>query len=153
MGYVAALVIVWVSAVVVGSLLGFFLLPGRVAIVLSSIRGDSRPWAAALLVAAMAFVGGACVSVGVRLTGFRIDYGLAAFAMGLGELLKIALAFVTISSTASDTTGVAAPGFGLLALPLGLVLGLLLPAYVIDAGTGRERPTGRPYEGVPFERQ
>ena len=155
-GLVTALVIVWLSTFVVGTLLDFFFLPGRVGIVLGSIRGDNRLWiTGAVLVPAMAFVGGACVRIGVRLMNFEISYAWAAFAMGVGELLKVALWVATFSSIASDPTGIAAPGFGMLVVPLGFVVGLLLPAYVVDAGTGREPagiPPGRPYQGIPSDR-
>jgi hypothetical protein len=156
-GFLTALVIVWLSTFVVGTMLALFLLPGNVGILLGAIRGDNgRVWAsAAVLVAAMAFVGGACVCFGVRLMNFEISYALAAFAMGIGELLKTALTFATISNISSDPTGIAGPGLGVLLLPLGIVVGLLLPAYLVDAGTGREPkgiPPGRVYQGMPSDR-
>ena len=84
--------------------------------------------------------------------GFDVSYGLAAFALGLGTLLTTAMTFATISTAANDPTAVAAPAFGVLFFPLGLVLGTLLPAFLIDASTMRQSapiPPGRPYSGMP----
>jgi hypothetical protein len=144
-GFVTAILIVLVSNFVAGALIDLFLAPGEI-VLLSSTRGDSRPWlAGALSVAAGILVGGACVSVGVRLMGHEISYGAAAFAMGVGELLSAALAIAAFSTPAR-----------VLVLPLGIVFGLLLPAHLIDEATAREprtAPPRRQYHGMPSDRQ
>ena len=156
-GFLTAFVIVWLSTVVVGTLLAFFFLPGAVGILLGTIRGDNGRVLAsgAVLVGATALAGGACVCIGVRLMNFEISYALAAFAMGIGAVLKTALAVATFGSITSDPTGFGGSGLAVLFFPLEIVVGLVLPAYLVDAGTSREPkgiPPGRVYHGMPSDR-
>src|SRR5881397_1603759 len=102
LGLLPAVVIVWASGFLINLVLGAFLFQTGAAFILAtgSLRhGDSRPWVAAgAFIGLKALVGGLGVTFGVRMLGFNVSYGLAAFALGLSALLTTALTFATIST-------------------------------------------------------
>ena len=157
LGLVRAIVIVWVSGFVFNLVVGAFFVQTGLAFTIAtgSLRhGDSRPWvAAALYIGMKALLGALVVTFAVRLMGFHVSYAVAALALAVGALLTTALTFATFSTVPNDPTGMATPGVGVLLFPLGIVLGTLLPAYLIDSSTMRESeaiPPGRPYSGTPL---
>jgi hypothetical protein len=149
LGLVRTIVILWISGAVVQALLTSVVLPHRIAWTIlggSLRRGEVDRWEAVVFVAVTALLGAAGVCVGVRIVGFRVGYGVAAFALALGTTLTTALALATLTSTRGDATGIAAPAFGVLLFPLQLLLGLVLPAYLVDTGAS---PSARPVSPEP----
>lgn len=101
--------------------------------------------AAAVVISITALVKAAGVSVGVHMAGFRISYVLAAFAVALGAVLTTAMAVVVASRTVGGgPEAIAGAGFSLALWPVGLALGVLLPAFLIDASASPQRQRDLP---------
>jgi hypothetical protein len=100
---------------------------------------DQRYGFAATLVAVNALLAAVGVTLGVGLFGFRVSYGMAVFALTAGGLLAVVVTRLLLVRSAGDPTGVALPALGSALWPLRLLLGLLLPAYIIN---GSASPAG-----------
>jgi hypothetical protein len=139
LGLLRAAVIVFVSGLIVAVLPMLFPMGSASW---WSTGGSSEPggiaWdTVAIALAVTLILEAIAVVVGVRMCGFRVGFVFTTFALGLSTALTVALAYVTTRGTADDSSGVAGPAFGVALLPIGLLIGVLLPAFLID---GAARP-------------
>jgi hypothetical protein len=152
LGIVRAAVIIFVSGTAVGVVAAAFLRPVVWSVIATTARNGDRLWENALLLVAInALLGAVGVYIGVRVVGFRIAYGSAAFALALGKGLATVLNLMTLTSHTArgiaDPTQIAQPALGVAFVPVQLLLGIFLPAYLIDSAASpmSERATEQPY--------
>jgi hypothetical protein len=134
LGLMRTAIIVWASGALAASLLAIFISPVAWALIAGSARHIDQQWGlAATLVVANALLTGVGVTFGARLFGFRLSYGSAVFALAVGGFLATAVTRFLFARTATDPTGIALPAIGPALWPLRVLLGILLPAYIINA--------------------
>jgi hypothetical protein len=150
LGLFRAAIIVWVSGVVASALLGILVSPVAWALVAGSARHIDQRWGlTAILVLVNALIAGAGVTFGVGIFGFRLSYGSAVFALAAGGFLAAVVTSFIYAQTAGDTTGLAIPALGPAIWPLRLLLGLLLPAFLINGSASPESLKPLPPEVPP----
>ena len=131
LGLTTAIVIIFVNGFAVGAVR---MLLAQSQIVSGAVLGDGSSWTRSLLFEApwvlLAAIG---ICVGVGISGYRIAYGAAVFALGVGTVSTTMLDFALTPKPAegSSIVGFAPAGYGILMFPLGLAFGLLLPAYIL----------------------
>ena len=154
LGLLRAVVIVWVSSAVVGVLLTHVFFQSAVGstIVLGAPTARHPFALLAAFEVTKAFVAAIAVCVGVRIVGFRVIYPIAAVALALPAILATAVAWAAFSKGSSDPTGIALSAYALLLVPLQILVGTFVPAYVIDAAAARtagSAPPDRPHYPTP----
>jgi len=154
LGLLRAIVIVWIGGAVTSALVGALLYRPLMVSILVGSQGHPHHLplinAAAFLVT-RGLLGAIAVTVGVQLVGFRVGYLTSAFALTLGGAISLAITFATISATTGDATHIAGPALGVAVWPLQLLLGLVLPAHLIDVNSSSGlAPPPRPYHGQPL---
>jgi hypothetical protein len=138
LGLMRTAVIVWASGVLASSLLAIFISPVAWALIAGSARHIDQQWGlAATLVVANALLAGVGVTFGARLFGFRLSYASAVVALAFGGVLATGITRFLFARTATDPTGIAIPALGPALMPLRVLLGILLPAYIINAIASR----------------
>jgi hypothetical protein len=135
LGLVRAVVIVWTSGAVVGTLLTLLFFQSRLgSTILTGTPSDGHPLRAlAWFSAVNALVEAGAVCVGVRIVGFRVRYAVASVALLGAAILLTAIDWTLVSGSAGDTTGIALSAYGVLLLPLRILIGTVAPACAIDA--------------------
>jgi hypothetical protein len=145
LGLLRAAIIVWVSGLVAGAFLSLFFSQMAWALLARSTRHFDHRWGlTAALVIADELVTGACVTFGVGLVGFRVSHSSAVVAVGFSGFLTAGFSTLLYSGTPADPTGIALPALGLGFWPVGILLGLVLPAYLIDAVASSQSPAPVP---------
>ena len=134
LGLMRTVIIVWASGALASSLLAIFISPVAWVLIAGSAQHLDHRWGlTATLVVANALLAGVGVAFGARLFGFRLSYGSAVFALAVGGVLAAGVASFLFARTATDPTGIALPALGPALWPLRVLLGILLPAYIINA--------------------
>jgi len=138
LGVLRAVVILWVSGTVTSFVLGAFATP--IAYSLSGVSGgyvEHRWGIVAAIVVADALIGAVGVTVGVGFFGFRISYEAAFFALLVGGALTMAFTIFFVQAqlhtNTSDPRSIAIPALGLATWPLQLLVGTLLPAFLVNS--------------------
>lgn len=155
LGVFRAALIVWVSGAFVSAALGAFvsslawtLLSG------SRVNGDHRWGLFAAIVAAHALLGAVGVTFGVGFFGFRISYASAVFALLLGGAIGMVITYFVVKAQTHTQTGdpraIAIPAFGLATWPLQLLVGTLLPAFLVNAAASPSASLSAPPEVPPY---
>ena len=153
LGLVRAIVILWVSGAVASVLVGMFVSP-----VGWSVLGGSNRFADAgvivAVVALQALVGAVGVTIGVEFCGFRISYASAVVAVLVGGVLGMAFtvffAEVQPHAPTTDPRAELIPALGALTWPLQLVVGTLLPAFLVNAAARPPASCSAPPEIPPY---
>ena len=154
LGLFRAAIIVWVSGLVVSALLGGFVSPLAWSLVAPRGGVDHRWVLAAVVVALHALLGAIGVTFGVDLVGFRISYAPAVFALAFAGVLSLALTSLLVAAqtptTSTDPTGVALPALGLALWPVSLLVGIVLPAFLVNAAASTATAGSAPPEVPPY---
>jgi hypothetical protein len=139
MGLLTTAIIVFLSGLVVGWLVMPLLQNAITWSVLIGPRWDGHGYPLRALVvftAADALVVAAVVVAAARVMGFSVSYALAAVALALGTVLTTGITYLAVSSRPATSAGeIAWSGFAIALFPLVLVLGILVPALLINAGS------------------
>jgi hypothetical protein len=147
LGLLEAAIAVWVSSTFARLLVHSVAAGPAASSVLSSFPDASGDgWLTmAILLAPEILLSAVGVVVGVGIVGFRVGYASAVGALAFGATLSMSISYVTWSSTQSgDATGIASPALGVATWPLGILLGTLLPAFLIGAAASRPVATAPP---------
>ena len=135
LGLTRAVVIVWISSAVVGALLTSLFFQSRIgSTILTGTPGAGHPLTTlAAFAVVRALMEAVVVCAGARMVGFRVSYALASVALLVPTVLITAIAWALATEAAGDSTGIALSAYGVLLLPLQIVVGTFAPAFVIDA--------------------
>jgi hypothetical protein len=138
LGVIRAVVILWVSGTVTSALLGAFATPIAYGLIGGSGGYVEHRWGlVAAIVVADALIGAVGVTIGVGFFGFRIGYEAAFFALLVGGALTMAFTVFFVQAESHTHTGdpraIAIPALGLATWPLQLLVGTLLPAFLVNA--------------------
>jgi hypothetical protein len=134
LGLARAAIVVWLSKTAVGVLLAMFVSPFAWALFVGTAHHVDDRWGiAATVVTLEALLGAIGVTFGVGLCGFRIGYASAALALAVGGAVTTVVTSVLVTRASGDPTGIAVPALGPALMPLSLLLGTLLPAFLVNA--------------------
>jgi hypothetical protein len=135
LGLTRAVIIVWISSAVVGALLTSLFFQSRIgATIVTGTPAARHPLTTlAAFAVVRALVAAVAVWAGVRLVGFRVSYVVASMALLVPTVLITAVGWALASEAAGDSTGIAVSAYGVLLLPLQVLVGTLAPAYMIAA--------------------
>jgi hypothetical protein len=145
LGFIRAVIIVWVSGAVVSVLLGMLVSPIAWAMIAGSGRQIDARWGSVLVVVGInALLGAIGVTVGVGLFGYRLSYPSAVFALAVGGIAAVAVTRFLFMRATSTPSGVSLPVFTPVYWPLSVLLGTLLPAFIVNTlASRRSYPTSR----------
>ena len=147
LGLTRAVIIVWISSAVVGALLTSLFFQSRIG----STIVTGTPWGRHPLTTLVAFavvralVEAVAVCAGVRIVGFRVSYVVASVALLVPTALITAVAWALAGEATGDSTGIALSAYGVLLLPLQIVVGTFAPAFVIAAAPSAGASSAAPY--------
>jgi hypothetical protein len=148
-----AAVILWVSGAVASAILAEFASPVAWALLSGSGRHGDRWSLVVAIVAVHALLGAVGVTIGVGFYGFRISYASAVFALLVGGAVGMAFTVLLVEGLTHTQTGdpraIAVPALGLATWPLQLVLGTLLPAFLVNSAA-TPSPASAPPEVPPY---
>jgi hypothetical protein len=85
----------------------------------------------------------------VSLCGFRLGYASAAIALAVGGILAEAVMYFVFARTARTANGFTLPAIGPMLWPLQLLLGTLLPAFIVNALASNRHTRSAPDELPP----
>jgi hypothetical protein len=154
LGLARAIIIVWVSGIVASALISTFLSPVAWAMLLGSGNHVDRQWgSAAVAIAIASLLGAIGVTVGVSLCGFELGYASAAVALTLGGILAEAVMRFLVARTTRTADGFTLPAIGPMLWPLQLLLGTLLPAFIVNALASKRRSNHEVPPQLPYPRQ
>ena len=147
LGLPRAVIIVWISSAVVGALLTSLFFQSRIGSTIVTGTPAARHPLTTLAAFAVvrALVEAVAVCAGVRLVGFRLSYVVASVALLVPTILVTAVGWVLASEATGDSTGIAISAYGVLLLPLQILVGTLAPAYVIAAAPSATASSAAPY--------
>ena len=133
LGVFRAAVILLVSGLVVGGLAALFA-PDPFLPISSEARSDVAIDTGAVLVSMglMLVVQAIAVVIGVRTSGFRVGLVFTTFVLGVSTAVTVAIVYVLTGTASGDPASVAQPAVGVVAIPIGVVVGIVLPALLID---------------------
>src|SRR6476620_3955584 len=145
LGFIRAVIIVWVSGAVVSVLIGMLVSPIAWAMIAGSGRQIDARWGSVLVVVGInALLGAIGVTVGVGLFGYRLSYPSAVFALAVGAIAAVAVTRFLFMRSTSTPSGVPLPVFTPVYWPLSVLLGTLLPAFIVNTlASRRSYPTSR----------
>jgi hypothetical protein len=154
LGVFRAALILWVSGAFVTAVLGAFASPVAWSLLSGSGRGEHRWGLLAAILAAHALLGAVGVTFGVGFFGFRISYASAVFALLLGGAVGMVItSFLVEAQTqtqSSDPRAIAIPALGLATWPLQLLVGTLLPAFLVNAAASPSASRAATPEVPPY---
>jgi hypothetical protein len=138
LGLMRAALIVWASGTVASAVLALLVSPTGWAFIAGSTRHIDERWGYAatfvLLDALLAAVG---VTIAVWLLGFRLSYATAVLVLAVGEGFALVVTQVLFTQATTDPTGIGVPALTTGLWPLRALLGMLVPAYLINAIASR----------------
>jgi hypothetical protein len=153
LGLARAMIIVWVSGIAASALISTFLSPIAWAMLLSSGNQVGRQWGSvAVAIAIGSLVAAIGVTVGVSLCGFELGYASAAVALAVGAILAEAVMRFLVAWTTRRAGGFTLPA-GPMLWPLQLLLGTLLPAFIVNGLASKRRSNHEVPPQVPYPGQ
>jgi hypothetical protein len=138
LGFLRAVLIVWVSGAVVSALLGILVSPIAWAMIYGSGRQIDARWGSVLVVVGInALLGAIGVTIGVGAFGYRLSYPSAVLALALGGIAAVVVTRFFVMRATSTPSGALVPVFTPVYWPLSVLLGTLLPALIVNTLASR----------------